>query len=501
LEMRISSSALLALGVFSVAVPSAFALAQPPVRQLAPPVRRPAFVPASRSAQRIRRIVSSGCSANYGTFGNGYFIGTTGGANFADGADSAVLAGSSNESCGDNSAIGAGTSDLITDTGNASTSFIGAGNENTMESFNAFIGSGESGDVDAYDAFIGAGSFNTVTGAGGFAGAGGTQLESMAEKNLAGVANVAGGRDSFVGSGDVNQITPTGNGSFIGAGGFLDASQVNAPTNNRISGVDSFIGAGDTNSVSSNDAFIGSGLSNVVDSAATYATLVGGAKNVVSGQYGAIVGGYGNTASGSYALIVGGNGNTASGTLSFASGYHADAVHNGSFVWSDYVSGSVLAKDTAANQFIVRASGGTYVFSNEAGTAGVKLAAGSGTWASLSDRNAKTDVVALDDASILAKVVALPVSAWRYKSESGVRHMGPMAQDFYSAFGVGEDDRHIASIDEDGVALAAIKALHRENLSLRADNRGLHEENAGLLSRLASLERRMNAFGRATARP
>jgi hypothetical protein len=51
------------------------------------------------------------------------------------------------------------------------------------------------------------------------------------------------------------------------------------------------------------------------------------------------------------------------------------------------------------------------------------------------------------------------VSSWSYKTESGVRHLGPMAQDFYAAFGVGEDDRHITSIDEDGVALAAIKAL------------------------------------------
>jgi cbb3-type cytochrome oxidase cytochrome c subunit len=43
-----------------------------------------------------------------------------------------------------------------------------------------------------------------------------------------------------------------------------------------------------------------------------------------------------------------------------------------------------------------------------------------------------------------------------------------MAQDFYAAFGVGEDDKHITSIDEDGVALAAIKALHAENVQLRA---------------------------------
>jgi hypothetical protein len=67
--------------------------------------------------------------------------------------------------------------------------------------------------------------------------------------------------------------------------------------------------------------------------------------------------------------------------------------------------------------------------------------------------------VPLDDASILTKVASLPVSAWRYDTESGVRHVGPMAQDIYAALRVGEDDRHITSIDEDGVALAASKAF------------------------------------------
>jgi len=90
----------------------------------------------------------------------------------------------------------------------------------------------------------------------------------------------------------------------------------------------------------------------------------------------------------------------------------------------------------------------------------------------------KTNVVPLDDAAVLDKVAALPVSEWSYTAERGVRHVGPMAQDFYAAFGVGEDDRHITSIDEDGVALAAIKALH--------------SENARLSSRLAKLEAKLD---------
>ena len=125
------------------------------------------------------------------------------------------------------------------------------------------------------------------------------------------------------------------------------------------------------------------------------------------------------------------------------------------------------------------------------------LTPGSGTWASLSDRNAKTDIGPLDDDSILAKVAALPIDAWQYKSEKGVRHVGPMAQDFYAAFGTGVDNRHITSIDEDGVALAAIKSLdtklgqvHRENGRLASQLRQLAAKNAALERRLDALAAR-----------
>jgi hypothetical protein len=37
-----------------------------------------------------------------------------------------------------------------------------------------------------------------------------------------------------------------------------------------------------------------------------------------------------------------------------------------------------------------------------------------------------------------------------------------MAQDFFLTFKVGEDNKHIATIDPDGVALAAIQGLNEE---------------------------------------
>ena len=70
---------------------------------------------------------------------------------------------------------------------------------------------------------------------------------------------------------------------------------------------------------------------------------------------------------------------------------------------------------------------------------------------------------------VLDKLVALPISTWNYKTDDpSVRHIGPMAQDFAAAFGVGSDDRHIATVDASGVALASIQALH-ERVAAQAE--------------------------------
>jgi Chaperone of endosialidase len=365
-------------------------------------------------------------------------------------------------------------------------SFVGiAGQYDVAGGENAAVLGGYAGVACGSASAVGAGYLNSVSGAGSFIGAG--DIGVLNSGHAAG--NSIGGIDSFVGAGDDNVVS--GSGSFIGAGDTIyeSAGGTSAP-GNVVAGTDSFLGAGDQNSVGGNQSFLGGGEYDTIASAATAAVLAGGSRNLVGSTYAAILGGYGNSATAPYAVVAGGDRNSAAGTLSFAAGYNADAAHNGSFVWSDYGSGSATLKDTAANQFVIRASGGVYVYSNEAQSSGVRLASGSGTWASLSDRTAKTDIVPIDDVSILERVAALPVSAWRYKSESGVRHVGPMAQDFYAAFGVGEDDRHITPIDEDGVALAAIKALYDENRALRAENLRLEKGERRLDAVLASLLRR-----------
>ncbi len=79
-----------------------------------------------------------------------------------------------------------------------------------------------------------------------------------------------------------------------------------------------------------------------------------------------------------------------------------------------------------------------------------------------SDRAAKTAFAAVNARTILAKVASLPISTWMYNAErsSGVRHIGPVAQDFARAFNVGYDDKSISTIDASGVALSAIKGIN-----------------------------------------
>jgi hypothetical protein len=139
--------------------------------------------------------------------------------------------------------------------------------------------------------------------------------------------------------------------------------------------------------------------------------------------------------------------------------------------------------------------GGTHSSSqNDPGTGGTVLMTltdrgltVNGTFVSASDRNAKEGFEPVDPMALLQKLVALPLSRWIYKTDSGQsRHLGPMAQDFHAAFGLGADDKHIATVDADGVALAAIQGL---NQKLEDELKRRDAENAELKNELAELKR------------
>jgi len=84
------------------------------------------------------------------------------------------------------------------------------------------------------------------------------------------------------------------------------------------------------------------------------------------------------------------------------------------------------------------------------------------TWTNSSDRNLKENFNPIDEQEVLDRLVELPIERWNYKRESKeAQHVGPVAQDFYAAFHLGKDDKSISTVDAAGVALAAIKALHK----------------------------------------
>ena len=114
-----------------------------------------------------------------------------------------------------------------------------------------------------------------------------------------------------------------------------------------------------------------------------------------------------------------------------------------------------------------------------------------GTLTQLSDVNSKQDIAPVDGRNILAKISQLEISEWSYKDSPKNRHIGPMSQDFYKAFGLGgkKGVKGISTLDSSGVALAAIKALIEDNDSLKLESEYLREQNEALNARLGLLER------------
>ena len=104
-----------------------------------------------------------------------------------------------------------------------------------------------------------------------------------------------------------------------------------------------------------------------------------------------------------------------------------------------------------------------------------------------SDRHGKHDIAPVDTDALLERLATLPVARWRYDAAPDRQHIGPMAQDFHAAFGLGDSDRHIATVDANGVMMAAIQALHRRQLASDRENAALRAEIAALR---AELERR-----------
>jgi hypothetical protein len=344
---------------------------------------------------------------------------------------------------------------------------------------------------------IGGSEYNRVTAGaeGATIGGGG---DGSADRNFVSDdwGTVSGGSHNQAGDGDGDPTDATsatvGGGNLNAASGYY--TTVAGGSLNTASGWYAAVGGGYENAASGGAATIGGGWQN--SAAGQSATIAGGSDNETTVDGAAIGGGSGNMVSGEYATVPGGVANVAGGDYSFAAGRFAQANNDGCFVWGDSTANSVGCP--VSNRWVAQASGGVYFYTASNLSTGAYLSANSGTWSSVSDRNVKENLAPVDAATVLRAVAALPITTWNYIGEAGgVEHMGPMAQDFYAAFGLGDSERHITTIDADGVALAAIQGLAVENAALRAEVDALAQQHAELAARLSALEAGRSATDRA----
>jgi hypothetical protein len=290
--------------------------------------------------------------------------------------------------------------------------------------------------------------------------------------------------------GEFNRMTEGSEGVVIGGGGTQAM-----PNEAESFGV---VGGGQGNYAAS-DGVVGGGSGN---HAGQIASVGGGSGNEARGPSSMILGGFDNYIDdiAANAAIIGTQ-NAAGAENSIILGHYAATSRPGTMVISleenasnqvsPYDPAQVLQNDYG---FALIATGGILMQTSR-GT-GVELQPHSGSWSSLSDRNAKHAFEPVEGETVLERLMQIPVQRWTYNGQAGnVRHMGPTAQDFHAAFGLGEKETMISTVDIDGVNMAAAQALARRtealkraNGELRADLDRLRVEHADLLERMAMLE-------------
>jgi hypothetical protein len=227
-----------------------------------------------------------------------------------------------------------------------------------------------------------------------------------------------------------------------------------------------------------------------------------------------------------------GEDNTASGAASVAMGYHAHTnARQGSFVFSDRSSvDSVRAGVNHSANW--RVSGGFRIFTSSNMSTGVTIQSGSvtsnwgqndaviststgaylstsGVWTNTSDVNRKHLFENVAGEDVLTRLRSIPIRSWSYRSDrEAIRHLGPTAQDFRAAFGLGNDDVTIGTVDADGVSLAGVQALDRRTLAQQAEIDALRAQNAELrrttdaqAAELAAMRARLERIEAALTRP
>jgi hypothetical protein len=419
--------------------------------------------------------------------------------NFATADYSAVCGGWENLATDDYGAVGGGKFNQAGDNTPPSTdktyATVGGGYDNTASGQYATVGGGYGDIASGGSATVGGGYTNTASATEATVGGGGGNLASAVYATVGGgqnntasadYATIAGGGRSDPGNAATsNRVTD--NYGTVGGGGNNQAGDaagttadrayatVGGGSGNTADGMFSTVAGGEHNTASGQSATVGGGWSNAASGHSS--TVGGGNDNTASGSDATVGGGRGNTASGFLATVPGGVMNIAAGDYSFAAGWQAHANNDGCFVWGDSTPAEVDCNTD--NRFIARASGGLEFYSRSDLGTYCKLPAGSGSWSCSSSRDLKENFTPVDGQEVLASVAEIPITTWNYKAQdAATRHMGPVAQDFFAAFGLGESETSISTADADGVALAAIQGLYQLSQEQAARIQALEEERA-----------------------
>ena len=219
--------------------------------------------------------------------------------------------------------------------------------------------------------------------------------------------------------------------------------------------------------------------------ASGYSSTAIGNNTTASGNYSTAMGYY-TTASGNNSTAMGG-GTTASGDFSTAMGNTVSTnSFSGSFIIGDNSTTSIMTS-SLSNQMMMRFTGGYLFYTSISpagyGNIGAKLDAGANSWSTISDSTKKYAFLPVNEDSVLNKIDKFDLRTWSYKGQDSTkfRHYGPMAQEFFAAFGhdkygVAGNDTTINQADFEGINLIAIQALEKRTDELNKTINELKEK-------------------------
>jgi hypothetical protein len=271
---------------------------------------------------------------------------------------------------------------------------------------------------------------------------------------------------------------------------------------------------------------LGNAIGFTANASGVYSTSIG-FNTVASGDYGLALGTF-STASNEYAVAMGsanasgkrsiaiGNGSSAQGEYSTtigssvvalglystAIGHRAEASGDGSFSIGDSDPDNQGYSSAIGNRFVARFKNGYYFLtSGNTTNIGVRVVSGGNAWTTISDSTKKHNFLSVNGEDFLQKIANLKLTSWNYKTQDvkTFRHYGPMAQDFFNAFGKDNlgtigCDTLINQADFEGVNLIAIQALEKRTRDLMMINQNIQAENASLKSEINALRESSRAF-------